>query len=107
MDLIREISGDVTAAAAALAGLLLVFLGSIATAYDSYAPEHQHAVRREYRIRVWFAFAGFLVALISTSLSLAGKLFARPDMITWAVILLALALLATGVAALITALDVK
>jgi hypothetical protein len=27
VDLIREISGDVTAAAAALAGLLLVFLG--------------------------------------------------------------------------------
>jgi hypothetical protein len=62
----------VTGAAAALAGLSLVFPGSIATAYDGYGPDHQHAVRREYRIRIWFAFAGFLVALVYTGLSLAG-----------------------------------
>ena len=60
-----------TGAAAALAGLSLVFPG-IATAYDGYGPDHQHAVRREYRIRIWFAFAGFLVALVYTGLSLAG-----------------------------------
>jgi hypothetical protein len=33
----HEVAGDILAAATALAGLLLVFMGAVSTTYDSYA----------------------------------------------------------------------
>lgn len=60
-----NISGDIAASAIALAGLVLVFLGAILAGFDSYDKAAQRAVRSKYRRRVWFAFAGFALALAS------------------------------------------
>ncbi|MCZ6878571.1 MAG: hypothetical protein O7G29_10570 [Acidobacteria bacterium] len=49
----------------ALAGLILVFLGGIFTAYSSYGPEQQSSVRDKYKCRARMAFAGFACALAS------------------------------------------
>jgi peptidoglycan/LPS O-acetylase OafA/YrhL len=68
-----DVSGDITAAATALAGLILVFLGSTSTSYDSYQKTEQGAVRRRYQRRAWFAFVGFVLALLSAFFALVGK----------------------------------
>src|SRR5882762_5995012 len=58
---------DIATAGAALAGLLLVFIGAVASAYDSYDSEQQPAVRTMYRQRIWQAFAGFCLSLLATA----------------------------------------
>jgi hypothetical protein len=56
----------------ALAGLILVFLGALLTSFDGYGAEGQSAVRRKYQHRAWLALSGFVAALISATLALAG-----------------------------------
>jgi hypothetical protein len=56
----------------ALAGLVLVFLGGILTAYDSYETEDKSAVAATYKRRAWLAFAGFLFALLAATSGLIG-----------------------------------
>jgi hypothetical protein len=68
-----RVAGDVATASVALAGLILVFLGTISTAFDSYQKSEQSAVRGKYQRRAWFAFVGFVLALISGGLAIAGK----------------------------------
>lgn len=68
----QAILGQLFGGGAALAGLILVFLGGILTSYDSYDPTAQKAVRTKYLVRAWLAFAGFASALVSAGTALAG-----------------------------------
>lgn len=68
-----ELTTDVITAGAALAGLLLVFMGNIAAAFDGYEKQEQHAVRVKYQHRLWVAFAGFALAIAATIFALIGK----------------------------------
>lgn len=68
-----RVAGDVATAAIALAGLILVFIGAIATSFDSYQKTEQAAVRRRYQRRAWFSFVGFVLAVISAALAILGK----------------------------------
>lgn len=63
-----EIAGDVASAASAVAGLTLVFIGAISSSFDSYQKTEQAAIRPRYQRRAWFAFAGFTLTLLATSL---------------------------------------
>jgi hypothetical protein len=98
-----EIAGDVIGAGTALAGLLLVFLGSAATSFDSYDAVQQDAVRGRYQLRGWLAFSGFVISLISAGLALFGKWFdVKPaaDLAPFVLILaFVIALVAAGLAA--------
>lgn len=49
----------------ALAGLILVFLGGILTAYDSYDQVSKDAIRVKYKRRATLAFSGFALSLLS------------------------------------------
>lgn len=51
----------------ALAGLILVFLGSIFASYESYDAQAKASVRDKYRKRAQIAFGGFIAALISAA----------------------------------------
>lgn len=53
------LSGDLLSAGSALAGLILVFLGSTLNAYNGYDATQQGAVRPVFVRRAWLAFAGF------------------------------------------------
>ncbi len=44
----------------ALAGLILVFIGTIITGYDSFDKVDKKAVHGKYKIRAYIALAGFL-----------------------------------------------
>jgi hypothetical protein len=68
-----DLSSDVSTASAALAGLLLVFMGSISASYQSIDPAIQSVVVGRYRLRIWFAFAGFALAIGATFFALLGK----------------------------------
>jgi hypothetical protein len=68
-----EVAGDVATAASAMAGLVLVFIGAISSSFDSYQKAEQRAVLARYRRRAWFAFAGFVLALLSTLSALIAK----------------------------------
>jgi hypothetical protein len=55
----------------ALAGLILVFLGYILTAFDSYDTGGKKAVFAKYRTRAIQSLIGFAAALFAAILSLA------------------------------------
>lgn len=56
--------------AVALAGLILVFLGFVFTAFDSYDETQKRAVRKRYRSQAIQALVGFLAALLAAAVSL-------------------------------------
>ena len=49
----------------ALAGLVLVFLGGVLAAFDSYETQQKNAVRDKYKKRAWLSLLGFSTALIA------------------------------------------
>jgi hypothetical protein len=69
-----DVSSDVIAAAATLAGLILVFLGATSTGYESYdLMLRNRTIRARFQWCGWFAFAGFALALCATLLAILGK----------------------------------
>ena len=65
-----SVAGDGAASATVLAGLILVFLGAIATSCNSYAKQEQGAIRGRYQRHAWFTFVGFVLALLQSLLDL-------------------------------------
>jgi lysylphosphatidylglycerol synthetase-like protein (DUF2156 family) len=102
-----EVSGDVLAAATALAGLILVFLGATSTSYDSYEATEQGAVRNSYQRRAWFAFVGFALSLVAALLALIGKWFHQECASLAAVVIFIIALILTLLAAFFSVREIK
>jgi hypothetical protein len=100
------VAGDVSSAGAALAGLLLVFMGSIATSYDSYHSQIPKPIRTKYKLRIWFAFLGFVLALVASFLALLGKWLAMDCVAVTAIIALFASFAVATLAAARAALDV-
>jgi hypothetical protein len=65
-------------AAAALAGLVLVFLGIIIAAYQSYSGGTSEDIVRPYRITGIALFAAFSLSLVSVAISLMWLVFDGP-----------------------------
>lgn len=66
-------SGEVVTAGTALAGLLLIYIGSLVTSFGSYQAQEQKAVKGKFLTRAWLAFVGFALALLSAALGVIGK----------------------------------
>jgi len=64
----------VFAGGTALAGLILVFLGSSINAFDSYGAAEQAAVRGRFRLRALIAIGGLLSSLLSAGMALLHEL---------------------------------
>lgn len=101
------VAGDVATASIALAGLVLVFLGTISTSFDSYQKAEQNVVRGRYQRRAWFAFVGFALALISGALAIAGKWFGVQCAALAGTVILFVALAWVLVASLFVVMDIK
>src|SRR5258705_3764643 len=67
-----KVGEQLPALGTALAGLILVFLGMIVSAWDGYDSIDRESVRSKYRTRIRLAFAGFLSALFSAGFGLYG-----------------------------------
>ena len=87
-----DLSGDVIAGASALAGLFLVYLGNVASAFGTFDKAAQSSVRSKFQLRAWLAFVGIVFSIISAILALMAKLWASSFMAGDAIILLIIAL---------------
>jgi hypothetical protein len=67
----REVVTAVFGAASGLAGLLLVFLGIVISAFQSYSAAVPAAATAPYRRAGRVIVAGFLLGLVTTTVSLA------------------------------------
>jgi hypothetical protein len=101
-----SIASDVITASTALAGLLLVFLGGLVSAYQSYDAEQQPSVRAGYRGKAWFAFAGFLFALLSGALAFIGKIWGEAAVVAVAIAMLGAAFVWTAASAYLSAREI-
>lgn len=72
------VSGEVVTAGTALAGLVLIYLGSLVTSYGGYQATEQKAVRGRFQMRAWLAFVGFSLAISSAMLGVLGKWLGSP-----------------------------
>jgi hypothetical protein len=69
-----SVSGEVVTAGTALAGLILIYIGNLATAFEGRTPGgERNAVRLKFLGRAWLAFVGFAFALLSSVLAIIGK----------------------------------
>lgn len=68
-----EMASDVIGAGTAMAGLVLVFLGSVSTGFEAYAPQERRSVVNVYRRRALGAFIAFSLALAAALLGLLSK----------------------------------
>lgn len=69
-----SVSGEVVTAGTALAGFVLIYIGSLATAFEARAPGgERNAVRLKFLVRAWLAFVGFAFALLAAVLAILGK----------------------------------
>jgi hypothetical protein len=102
-----NVAGDVVTAATALAGLILVYLGSVATSFASFEKTQQSSVRASHQRRVWIAFVGLLFALASAAFAVIGKWIGSECCANVAVALLFIAFLWGIASALMTVLEVR
>jgi hypothetical protein len=101
------LTGDVIAAGAALAGLILVYLGSVATGYAGFERTQQGAVRVSFQRRAWFGVVGVILAIAASGTAILGKWLSHVCLGGSSVILLALALIWVVGTAVLMALEVK
>ena len=68
-----SLTGDVIAAGTALAGLVLVYLGSVSAGYASYERDQQRTVRAVYQRKAWFAVGGILLSILASGIAVLAK----------------------------------
>lgn len=67
------VAAEVVTAGTALAGLILIYIGSLASGYGAYSAVEQKAVRARFLARAWLAFIGFFLALVAAAFAIIGK----------------------------------
>jgi hypothetical protein len=75
---VLPLAGDIVAASAALAGLLIVYLGGVASEYASFAKTAQASVRGSFQSRAWFAVGGVLFSVFACGSAALAKWQASP-----------------------------
>lgn len=74
-----NVAGEVVTAGTALAGLILIYIGTLVTAFEARNPGgERNAVKLKLLGRAWLAFVGFTFALAATALAVIGKWLASP-----------------------------
>ena len=101
------VAGEVASAATALAGLILVYLGSISASFGSYDFTQKGAVRASHRRRAWLALVGFIVSLLAAVLAILSKWLPCETLADVAVIALFLAFFGAAISALLTVLELN
>ncbi|MCP3472406.1 hypothetical protein NLM33_19015 [Bradyrhizobium sp. CCGUVB1N3] len=107
MEGLIEVGGDISAAATALAGLLLVFLGAIAVAFEGYQPQERNPIRGRYQRRAWLGFVGFVFAILAAATGIAGKAFHQECIALIGALCLVVALIMSLLVALFSALEIR
>jgi hypothetical protein len=101
-----NLAGDVIAAGTALAGLILVYLGSVVAGYERFDKPQQPSVRPIYQRRAWFAVAGIVFSIGASGTAVLGEWLANSDMANASIVILALALIWAVITAFLIASEV-
>lgn len=101
------VSGEVVSASTALAGLILVYIGTLVGGYSAFQPQEQRTVRARYVARAWIAFVGMALALATAALGVVGKWIANLCIANLAVVFLLTALAWGGLTAILTIREMK
>ena len=101
-----ETAGDVSAAAAAFAGLVLVFFGASVASFDAFDETQRDAVRWTYRRRAWPALVSLVAALVSCALSLSAKMWRSEALAIWGLVFLAIVGIGILVSAVLAVLEI-
>ena len=102
-----DAAGDVAAAATALSGLLLVFIGAVTSAYQSYETTARKAVRGRFLTRGALSFAGFVFSLVSAVAALSAKVVGSPCLVIVSLAFLGLAFGVVLVAGALTVWEIR
>ena len=102
-----EVSGDVSAAASALAGLILVYLGAVIGNFSGFDAPERGAVKARYQWRAWFAFVGLILCLVAVALGLVAKWLGIAGLAVGALFTLLLALVWIGAIAVIAIREMR
>ena len=90
---IVSVASDIAAAASALAGLILVYLGAVAVRYETLDPKDQSSARGVYRRHARRAFRGIVIALVAAIAALTAKALKSEPYATIVAVIAVLALL--------------
>lgn len=107
MDPAIEVAADVVVGGTALAGLLLVYLGTVTAGFATFDRAQQATVRGSFQLRAWFAFVGMVLAILSAMLALVGKWAHNHCMAAAALVVILVALLWGIAVAFLTAREIK
>lgn len=102
-----EVASDVIAGSAALAGLILVYLGALSSNYGSYDAAARNSVRGRFQVRAWLAFVGFIVTILAAAFALFAKWLHIECLAVASIIALVIALLWSAWIALATVREIK
>jgi hypothetical protein len=102
-----ELTGDVVTGASALAGLFLVYLGNVATAFGSFDRVAQNTVRGSFQKRGWLAVVGIVFGLLSAALALLGKWSGINCLAAAAIVMLLVALTLGAAIAFVAVADIR
>ncbi len=73
------VAGEVVTAGTALAGFIIIYIGSLANAFEARNPGgERNAVRVKFLLRAWGAFVGFILAIAAAVLAVIGKWIENP-----------------------------
>ncbi len=107
MDRIADVAGDIVAAASAIAGLILVYIGALSASFSTFEPQERRTVRGGFQLRAWFAFVGLSISLLALSLALIGKWLNIPCMAIFSLATLIFALFWVLATAVLTVMEIK
>lgn len=102
-----SIAGESVASATALAGLILVYLGSLVASYEGFQPQERRAVKSGFQRRAWVAFVGLIISLFAALLGVLGKWLPNECVADVSTVMLLLAFIWGGGIALITTMEIK
>jgi hypothetical protein len=68
-----NVAGDVANAGTPLAALILIYIGTLVTAYSSHEPTERRTVRGHFLARAYMALVGLVLALLAAALAVLGK----------------------------------
>jgi len=101
------VAGDVATSAVALAGLILVFLGSTVAGFETYQRQEKGSVLGRYQRRAWLSLVGFVFSLVSAAFGIVAKWLHNECAALAAMYTLFLAFALVLVAAVIVVRDIR
>jgi hypothetical protein len=102
-----SLAGDVIAGGVTLAGLILVYLGSVTAGFATFDRTSQGTVRAAYQRKAWLAVVGILFGLSASGLAVIAKWQSASCAATFSIWLLIIALGWAALTAILSALEVR